>query len=80
MRKYLSGSGIISVGLSAIALLRGMKGQQFTWRTVIAWLSWGLSLALSIGILGENRKEARGYAVAPVELSKEEAKLLKRYK
>lgn len=80
MRKYFSGTGFISVGLSAVALLKGMKGQHFTWRTAIAWLGWGLTLAMSLGILGENRKQARGLAVAPAEMSKEEKKLLKRFK
>lgn len=80
MRKYFSGTGMISVALSAYALLKGMKGQAFTWRTAIAWLSWALSLAFSLGILSENRKQVRGLGVEAPTLSKEEAKLLKRFK
>ncbi len=78
MRKYFSGTGVLSVVLSAIALLKGMRGQPFTWRTVIAWLSWGLALAMSIGVFSENRKQARGFIVEHPEQSKEERKLLKR--
>lgn len=80
MRKYFSGTGVLSVVLSAIALLKGMRGQAFTWRTAIAWLSWALTLAMSIGIFSENRRAARGIAVEHPEQSKEERKLLKRYK
>ena len=80
MRKYFSGTGVHSVITSAIALLKGMRGQKFTWRTAIAWLSWALMLAMSIGILSENRQAARGFVVDHPEQSKEERKLLKRYK
>ena len=80
MRMYFTGTGVLSVVLSAIALLKGMRGQAFTWRTTIAWLSWALTLAMSIGIFSENRQAARGFVVEHPEQSKEERKLLKRYK
>ena len=80
MRKYFSGTGVLSVITSAIALLKGMRGQKFTWRTAIAWLSWGLTVAMSIGVFSENRRTAHGVVIERPEQSKEERKLLKRYR
>lgn len=78
MRKYLFGTGIIGAVTSGMALLRGVRGEQFTWRTAIALLSWGLTLALAIGTMFEVRKESRDAEYVIPEASKEEAKLIKR--
>lgn len=78
MRKYLFGTGIIGAITSGIALLRGVRGEQFTWRTVLAVLSWGLTLALAIGTMVEVRREAEGEVFEPAEASKEEQRRIKR--
>lgn len=78
MRKYLFGTGIIGAITSGMSLLRGVRGEQFTWRTVLAVLSWGLTLALAIGTMVEVRREADGAEFAPIEASKEEQRRIKR--
>lgn len=80
MRKYLFGTGIIGAFTSGMALLRGVRGEQFTWRTAIAMLSWGLTLALAIGSIVEVRRESQGQVVDHPEESKEQQKILKRYR
>lgn len=63
MRKYLFGTGIISAVTSGITLLRAMREEQFTWRTALAWLSWGISLALAIGTIVDVRRASTGRLV-----------------
>lgn len=66
MRNYLFGSGLISAVTSGVALLRGSKDTPFTWRAVLAWISWGISVALVIGTIVDMRREREGAAVARV--------------
>ena len=52
MRRYLFGTGIITAVMGGITLLRGLRSEdRFTWRVGLAWLSWGISLALAIGTI-----------------------------
>lgn len=60
MSKYVAGTGIIGVLLSGLSMLRGSEEQRFTWRVAVAWLSWALTLALSIGLILDIRKAERG--------------------
>jgi len=65
MRKYLFGTGIISALTSGLALLRGVRGgETFTWRMALAWLSWGITLALAIGTIVDTRRASRGHLIA----------------
>lgn len=79
MRKYLFGTGIMSAVLGGVTLLRSVREQEFTWRTALAWLSWGITLALAIGSIVDTRRASRGHIVqrdSPV--SGDEVKLLKK--
>lgn len=75
MRKYLFGTGIISAVTSGLALLRGLRGDvPFTWRQALAWLSWGITLALSIGTIVDTYRASRGRIIStdsPVSGSEE---------
>ena len=65
MRKYLFGTGIISAVTSGMALLRGARGDvPFTWRQALAWISWGITLALSIGTIVDTYRASRGKLIA----------------
>lgn len=65
MRKYLFGTGIITAVTSGMALLRGLRGgEPFTWRQALAWLSWGITLALSVGTIVDTYRASRGALVA----------------
>jgi hypothetical protein len=80
MRKYVFGTGIISAVVGGLALLRGARSEEtFTWRMALAWLSWGITLALAIGSIVDTRRASRGGLIAqdsPVAGS--EQKLLSR--
>lgn len=79
MRKYLFGTGIISAVTSGLALLRGTRGDvPFSWRQALAWLSWGITLALSIGAIVDTYRAGRGTLVATDSpVAGDEKKLLK---
>jgi len=80
MRKYLFGTGILTAFTGGLALLRGLReNEPFTWRMALAWLSWGISLALAVGAIVDVRRASRGELIAgdsPVH--GREKKLLKR--
>lgn len=79
MRKYLFGTGIISAVVSGLALLRGLREDApFTWRTALAWLSWGITLTLAIGAIVDTRRASRGRVIAPDSpIAGKEKKLLR---
>ena len=60
MRKYLFGTGIIGAITSGLSLLKSLRESEFTWRTALAWLSWGISLALAIGAIIDVRRATLG--------------------
>ena len=63
MRKYLFGTGLLTAIIGGLTLLRGLRSdEQFTWRTALAWLSWGITLALAIGAIVDTRRARRGRA------------------
>ncbi|MDD7929856.1 hypothetical protein [Microbacterium thalli] len=61
MRKYLFGTGLLSSITGGITLLRAARSDEpFTWRTALAWLSWGITFALAIGAVVDSYRGARG--------------------
>ncbi|WP_405375707.1 MULTISPECIES: hypothetical protein [unclassified Microbacterium] len=80
MRKYLFGTGLLSALTGGATLLRSARSEEtFTWRTALAWLSWGITLALAIGSIVDTRKASRGKLV-PTDSprSGEQKKLLRK--
>ncbi|WP_295010851.1 hypothetical protein [uncultured Microbacterium sp.] len=64
MRNYVFASGLFSAVSSGIALLRGTRDAPITWRAVLAWASWGITVALAIGAIVDMRRDERGELVA----------------
>ena len=64
MRNYLFASGLFGAVTSGIAMLRGTRDAPITWRAVLAWLSWGITVALAIGAIVDFRRDQRGEQVA----------------
>lgn len=65
MRKYLFGTGLFSAITGGVTLLRSARSDEpFTWRTALAWLSWGITMALAIGAVVDSYRGARGRLVA----------------
>jgi hypothetical protein len=65
MRKYLFGTGLLTAVTGGLTLLRGLREKEpFTWRQVLAWISWGISLALAIGAIVDVSRASRGEVIA----------------
>ncbi|WP_341998758.1 hypothetical protein MRBLWH7_000449 [Microbacterium sp. LWH7-1.2] len=65
MRKYLFGTGILTAITGGLTLMRGLReNEPFTWRMALAWLSWGITLALAIGAIVDVRRASRGELIA----------------
>ena len=65
---------------SGLALLRGTRDDApFTWRQALAWLSWGITLALAIGSVVDARRASQGKLIATDSpIHGKEQKLLKK--
>lgn len=62
--RYLLRTGLFSAITTGVTLLRGTRGQAITWRAVLGWLSWAITLALAIGAVRDMRQQEKGLAVA----------------
>ncbi len=71
--RYLFGTGIIGALLSGASLLRGSREEPISWRAVLAWVSWGITLALAIGAVVDLARAERGLPVAEDSPSAERA-------
>lgn len=60
MRTYIFRTGLFTAITTGITLLRGLRTGEFTWRTALAWVSWGITLALAIGAIIDARRAAHG--------------------
>ncbi|BDV30920.1 hypothetical protein [Microbacterium terricola] len=80
MREYVFGTGLIGAATSGMTLLRSLRAQEpFTWRTVLAWVSWGITVALVVGAVIDTRDAKRGRIVSgDSPVSGREQKLLKK--
>lgn len=62
--RYLLRTGLFSAVSTGVTLLRGSRGQQITWRAVLAWVSWAITLTLAIGAVQDMRRQEKGLPVA----------------
>ncbi|MEJ1091872.1 hypothetical protein [Microbacterium istanbulense] len=61
--RYLFGTGLIGAVMGGVSLLRGSRETPVTWRAVLAWVSWGITLALAIGAAVDLRRAEKGIDV-----------------
>lgn len=62
--RYLFSTGLIGAITAGVSLLRGTRDAPITWRAVLAWLSWGITLALAVGAAIDMRRESHGIPVS----------------
>lgn len=61
---YLFGTGIIGAITAGMSLLRGSRETVWTWRTALAWLSWGITFALAVGAVIDTYRDRHDRPVA----------------
>ncbi len=62
--RYLFRTGLFGAISTGFTLLRGTRDKPITWRAVLGWLSWAITLALAIGAVSDMRRQERGLPVA----------------
>ncbi|MFE6995022.1 hypothetical protein ACFVAE_03625 [Microbacterium sp. NPDC057659] len=62
--RYLFSTGLFAAITAGISLLRGTRDVPITWRALLAWASWAITLAFAIGAVVDMRRDERGIAVA----------------
>jgi hypothetical protein len=62
--RYLLRTGLFGTITMGVTLLRGSRGQQITWRAVLGWVSWAITLFLAVGAVRDMRRQEKGLPVA----------------
>ncbi|MGL3150886.1 hypothetical protein ACSS7Z_11050 [Microbacterium sp. A82] len=62
--RYLFSTGLIGAITAGVSMLRGTRETPVTWRAVLAWISWGITLALAVGAAIDLNRENRGVPIA----------------
>lgn len=58
MRKYLFSGAVISAIISGIGVVKTTASGPRDWRLLLMWVSWAASLAIAIGTVAEETKQA----------------------
>lgn len=62
--RYLFSTGLFGAITTGVSLIRGTRESPVTWRAVLAWVSWAITLGLAIGAVIDTRRYDRGLEVA----------------
>lgn len=59
MRKFLTNGALLSSVMGFVPTLRKASNQRRTWKSVLIWISWGLSVAIAVAAVLDERDEER---------------------
>lgn len=59
MRKFIFNGSIIGAIASGFAVIQTTRRGPRDWRLVLMWLSWGLTVALAVGSVQQDDRDAR---------------------
>lgn len=58
MRKYLFNIGVLSSAFGVIGLIRATIKGPVDWRLILMWVSWALGVAIAVGAVVQESREA----------------------
>jgi len=58
MRKYLFSGAVIGSIFGAVGVIRATVSGPRDWRLLLMWISWAATLAVAIGTVAEESKQA----------------------
>ena len=61
MRKFLFSTSVLGVLFNGIAVAKTTTQGPRDWRLILLWVSWAAALAIAIGNVVENTKDAEDY-------------------
>lgn len=59
MRKFITSGAMLSSVMGFFTTLRQTSTQRRRWKTVLMWISWGLSVAIAVAAVLDERDEER---------------------
>ncbi|HWH26839.1 MAG TPA: hypothetical protein VNT53_09365 [Pseudolysinimonas sp.] len=61
MRKFILNTSVLSALFGAIGLAKTTKNGPRDWRLILMWLSWGATVAIAVGTVIEQSRDAEDY-------------------
>jgi hypothetical protein len=58
VRKYIFNGSLISAVFGGVSAIRATRTGPRDWRLALLWVSWGISMALAVGNVIEQSREA----------------------
>lgn len=57
MRKFLFNTSVISAAFGVFAVANATRRGPRDWRLLLMWVTWGLTVAIAVGTVIEDRKQ-----------------------
>jgi hypothetical protein len=61
VRKFLFNTAVLSALFSAFGVIQSSRKGPRDWRLALMWVAWAASLAIAIGTVVEDTKDAEDY-------------------
>jgi hypothetical protein len=61
VRKFLFSTSVLSAIFSGVSVARTTKSGPRDWRLILQWIIWGASVAIAVGTVIEQSKDAEDY-------------------
>lgn len=61
MRKFILNTSVLSSLFGAVGLAKTTKSGPRDWRLILMWLSWGATVAIAVGTVIEQSRDAEDY-------------------
>jgi hypothetical protein len=58
MRKYVLSGAVISAVFGGLSIIRATREGPRDWRLILMWVSWALSVAIAVGSVIQQDKDA----------------------
>ncbi len=56
MRKFIFNTSVIGAVFGVFGVIQSTRRGPRDWRLLLAWISWGLTVAIAVGTVVENAK------------------------
>ena len=61
MRKFLFSTSVLGALFGAVGVIRATRSGPRDWRLILQWIVWGATLAIAVGTVIEQSKDAEDY-------------------
>ena len=61
VRKFLFSTSVLSAVFGAVGVIRTTRNGPRDWRLILQWIIWGASVAIAVGTVIEQSRDAEDY-------------------